>query len=88
MVRRILAVGSAALLAFTVATTPLSAADIGLPTKAPIYKAEPAVVEEVNYWPWLLAAALVGTGLGICFAECGCLKSCGGPPACSSPPCS
>ena len=84
MLRRIMAVGSAALLAFTVATTPLYAADLGMPTKAPIYKA-PEAVEEFC-WPCVLAL-LAAAGLAVCLAECGCLKSCHQESACVSPPC-
>jgi hypothetical protein len=65
--RRILAIGSAALLAFTVTATPAPAADLGMPTKAPIYKA-PVVVEE-DYLP-LLVAFLVAAGIGACIALC------------------
>jgi hypothetical protein len=83
MFRRILAVGSAALLAFTIATTPLYAADLGMPMKAPIYKAPVEAVEEFC-WPCILAL-LAAAGLGVCLAECGCLKSC---QSCTSPPCS
>jgi hypothetical protein len=75
MFRRITAVGSAALLAFTLATTPLYAADLGMPTKAPVYKAPPAEVVEEFCWPCVLAL-LAAAGLGVCLAECGCLKSC------------
>jgi len=82
MFRRITAVGSAALLAFTLATTPLYAADLGMPMKAPIYKA-PEAVEEFC-WPCVLAL-LAAAGLGVCLAECGCLKSCNNQ--CVSPPC-
>ncbi len=81
MRRRIIAVGSAALLAFTVTTAPLYAADLGMPTKAPIYKA-PVEVEEFC-WPCVLAL-LAAIGLGVCLAECGCLKTC---QVCTSPPC-
>jgi hypothetical protein len=84
MLRRITAIGSAALLAFTVATTPLYAADLGMPTKAPIYKA-PEVVEEFC-WPCVLAL-LAAAGLGVCFAECGCLKSCETQRQCVTQPC-
>jgi hypothetical protein len=73
MFRRIMAIGSAVLLSFTLATTPLYAADLGMPTKAPVYKA-PEVVEEFC-WPCVLAL-LAAAGLGVCLAECGCLKSC------------
>ena len=65
--RRILAVGSAALLAFTVTTTHLSAADLGMPTNAPIYKA-PEVVEEFC-WPCVLVL-LAAVGVGLCIALC------------------
>jgi hypothetical protein len=64
--RRILAIGSAALLAFTVTTTPLSAADLGMPLKAPPIVAAPA---EVDYWP-IFFAALIATGVGLCIALC------------------
>jgi hypothetical protein len=80
MRRRIIAFGSAVLLALTVTTAPLSAADLGMPTKAPIM---PAAVEEFC-WPCVLAL-LAAVGVGVCLAECGCLKSC---PVCVSPPCS
>jgi hypothetical protein len=76
--RRILAVGSAALLAFTVTTTPLSAADLGMPTKAPIYKAPEAAPEVFDWWPLLLLAA-VGIPLGLCIAEVICPQSCSKP---------
>ncbi len=79
MRRRIIAVGSAALLAFTVTTAPVSAADLGMPTKAPI---APVAVEEFC-WPCVLAL-LAAIGLGVCLAECGCLKTC---QVCASPPC-
>jgi len=67
--RRILAVGSAALLAFTVTTAPLSAADLGMPTKAPVVAAP--VVEEVAWLPiaFLLALGLV---VGLCAGEVIC----------------
>jgi hypothetical protein len=81
MLRRIMAIGSAALLAFTVATTPLYAADLGMPTKAPIYKA-PEAVEEFC-WPCVLAL-LVAAGVGACEATCGCFRKC---QECTSPPC-
>jgi len=85
MFRRITAVGSAALLAFTLATTLLYAADLGMPTKAPVYKA-PEVVEEFC-WVCVLAL-LAAAGLGVCLAECGCLKSCGEHHECVTQPCS
>jgi hypothetical protein len=73
--RRILAVGSAALLAFTVSTAPLSAADLGMPTKAPVVAA-PAVAE----FEWLPLFFLLGIGLvvGLCAGEVIC-ETHGGP---------
>jgi len=73
MLRRITAVGSAVLLAFTLSTTPLDAADLGMPTKAPIYKAP--LVEEEFCWACVIAL-LVAAGLGACLATCGCFKQC------------
>jgi hypothetical protein len=79
MRRQILAVGSAALLAFTVTTTPLSAADLGMPTKAPIYKAPVEAAPVVfDWWPLLLLAA-VGIPLGLCIAEVICPQECTKP---------
>jgi len=63
--RRIVAIGSAALLAFTVTATPAPAADLGMPLKAPPIVA-PA---EVDYLP-LLVGFLVATGIGLCIALC------------------
>src|SRR6516165_4046224 len=73
--RRILAVGSAALLAFTITTAPLSAADLGMPTKAPVVAA-PAVAE-FDYLPlaFLLALGLV---VGLCAGDVIC-ETHGGP---------
>ena len=67
--RRILAVGSAALLAFTVTTAPLSAADLGMPTKAPVVAAP--VVEEVAWLP-LVLLGLLGLFVGLCAGEVIC----------------
>ena len=78
--RRIMAVGSAALLTFTVTTAPLSAADMGLPTKAPTLE-QPVITD----YTWVYVGAglvLIGAGLWICYADCGCLKSC---QSCNSP---
>jgi hypothetical protein len=75
--RRVLAVGSAALLAFTVTTTPLSAADLGMPTKAPIYKAPEAVPQEFDLLPLALLLAL-GLLAGLCAGEVIC-ETGGGP---------
>src|SRR5690348_7174893 len=76
--RRVLAIGSAALLAFTVTTTPLSAADLGMPTKAPVYKAPEAAPEVFDWWPLLLLLA-IGIPLGLCIGEVICHPS--GPPS-------
>jgi hypothetical protein len=65
MRRRILAVGSAALLAFTVTTAPLSAADLGMPTKAVPITAAPA---EVDWLPILLGLLFAGIIAG-CIAD-------------------
>ena len=73
--RRILAVGSAALLAFTVTTAPLSAADLGMPTKAPVVAAP--VVEEVAWLP-LVLLGLLGLFVGLCAGEVIC-ETHGGP---------
>ena len=67
--RRILAVGSAALLAFTITTAPLSAADLGMPTKAPVVAAP--VVEEVAWLP-LVLLGLLGLFVGLCAGEVIC----------------
>ena len=64
--RRIVAIGSAALLAFTVTTaTPAPAADLGMPLKAPPIVAPVGV----DYWP-IFFAALIATGVGLCIALC------------------
>ena len=73
--RRILAVGSAALLAFTITTAPLSAADLGMPTKAPVVAAP--VVEEVAWLP-LALLGLLGLFVGLCAGEVIC-ETHGGP---------
>jgi len=67
--RRILAVGSAALLAFTITTAPLSAADLGMPTKAPVVAAP--VVEEFAWLP-LVFLGLLGLFVGLCAGEVIC----------------
>jgi hypothetical protein len=78
MRRRILAVGSAILLGFTVTTTPLSAADLGMPTKAPIYKAPVEAAPVFDWWPLLFIAA-IGIPLGLCIAEVICPNNCTTP---------
>ena len=80
--RRILAVGSAALLAFTITMAPLSAADLGMPTKAPVVAA-PAVAE----FDWLPIAFLLALGLvvGLCAGEVICETGHGPTPTPMSP---
>ena len=73
--RRILAVGSAALLAFTITTAPLSAADLGMPTKAPVVAAP--VVAEFDWLP-LALLGLLGLFAGLCAGEVIC-ETHGGP---------
>ena len=84
--RRILAVGSATLLAFTVTTAPLSAADLGMPTKAPIYKA-PEAAPAVAEFDWLPVAFLFGIFLvvGLCAGEVICETGHGATPTPMSP---
>ena len=72
--RRILAVGMAGLLAITVTGTPLSAADLGMPTKAPVITKAP-VVEAVDIAPAVIAA-LALAALGYCLSDCHCTDSC------------
>ena len=65
--RRVLAIGSAALLAFTVTTAPLHAADLGMPMKAaPITEVAPAAVD----WVPVAAGLLIATGVALCIALC------------------
>ena len=65
--RRGLAIGSAALLAFTITATPVPAADLGMPLKAvPITEAAPAAV----YWLPVAAGVLIATGVALCIAFC------------------
>jgi hypothetical protein len=72
--RRLLAIGSAGLLAFTVIATPAPAADLGMPLKAaPITEAPPPAVD----WLPLALALLFAAAAGSCIALC----ETGGPPA-------
>jgi hypothetical protein len=73
---RILVVTAAGLLAFTVSAPPVSAADLGMPTKAPIYKAPEAAPEQFDWWP-LALLLLIGLGIGLCVEFC---EQHGGPP--------
>jgi hypothetical protein len=73
---RILVVTAAGLLAFTVSTPPASAADLGMPTKAPVYKAPEAAPAEFDWWPLLFLLAFIP--LGLCIGEVICGTS--GPP--------
>jgi len=71
---RILAVGTAGLLAFTVSVPPAFAADLGMPTKAPIYKAPVAAPAEFDWLPLLFLLAFIP--LGLCIAEVICPSEC------------
>src|SRR5947207_13187424 len=72
---RLVAVGLAGLLAATVAAPPASAADLGMPVKAPpITQAPPP---EFEWWPLLLLLA-IGIPLGLCIGEVICHEH--GPP--------
>ncbi len=77
MRRGIIAVGMAGLLAFTVTATPVPAADLGMPVKAPPIT-EP-VTEPVDY-TGVVVAVLVATAIGACIALCS-------QQSCNSPPC-
>ena len=75
MRRRLFAVGLAGLLAFNATATPLFAADLGMPLKAPPIVAPPP--EDVT--PILIAAAAaaaIGACIALCFEQ-----------TCNSPPC-
>jgi hypothetical protein len=81
---RILVVGLAGLLAFTVAAPPASAADLGMPTKAPVYKAPVEAAPEVfDWWPLLLLLA-IGIPLGLCIGDVICHQGGPPPPTCST----
>jgi hypothetical protein len=78
MRRHILAVGLAGLLAFSTAVPPASAADLGMPVKAPpITEAPPPVYDYT--WLWV-ALGLAALGVGIACAVDFCEHH-GGPPA-------
>ena len=66
MRRRIIAIGLAGLLAFNATATPVFAADLGMPLKAPPIVAPPPEVD----WLPLAAAALIATGVALCIALC------------------
>jgi hypothetical protein len=75
MRRRLIAVGLAGLLAFNATATPLFAADLGMPLKAPPIVAPPP--EDVM--PVVIAfmvLAAVGTCIALCPSQ-----------SCNSPPC-
>jgi hypothetical protein len=72
--RRMIAVGMAGLLALTITASPLSAADLGMPTKAPIITKAPAA-EEFDILPAAIAVALL-TVLAVCLADCHCTNTC------------
>jgi hypothetical protein len=66
MRRRIIALGLAGLMALNVTTSPASAADLGMPLKAPPIVAPPPEAD----WLPLAAAALIATGVALCIALC------------------
>ncbi len=75
--RRILTVGMACLVAFTLTVPPASAADLGMPVKAPPVEAPPP--PELDYWPILLALLIAG-GITACILECSPGEKGGGGP--------
>jgi hypothetical protein len=75
MRRRLIAVGLAGLLAFNATATPLFAADLGMPLKAPPIVAPPP--EDLTP---IVVAALIAIAIGVCIAECP-------QQSCNSPPC-
>ena len=76
MRRRLIAVGLAGLLAFNASATPLFAADLGMPLKAPAIVAPPP---ETDVVPVIVAFALAAA-IGACIALCE-------QQSCNSPPC-
>jgi hypothetical protein len=75
MRRRFIALSLAGLLAFNTTATPLLAADLGMPLKAPPIVAPPP--EDVMP---IVVAALIFIAIGVCIAECPHQE-------CHSPPC-
>jgi hypothetical protein len=76
MRRRIIALGLAGLMTLNVTATPVSAADLGMPLKAPPIVAPPP---EVDIVPIMIAVALAAA-IGACVALCP-------QQSCNSPPC-
>jgi hypothetical protein len=75
MRRRLIAIGLAGLLAFNATTTPVFAADLGMPLKAP-----PIVAPPPEDMLPIVIAFLLAAGIGVCIAECFHQE-------CHSPPC-
>ena len=76
MRRRLIAVGLAGLLAFNATATPLFAADLGMPLKAPPIVAPPPETDVAV----IAAAAAVAAAVALCIALCE-------QQSCNSPPC-
>jgi len=76
MRRRLIAVGLAGLLAFNATATPLFAADLGMPLKAPPIVAPPPETDVAV----IAAAAAVAAAVALCIAFCE-------QQSCNSPPC-
>ena len=76
MRRRLIAVGLAGLLAFNATTTPVFAADLGMPTKAAPLVAAPVETDVAV----IAAAAAVAAAVALCIAFCE-------QQSCNSPPC-
>ena len=76
MRRRLIAIGLAGLLAFNATTTPVFAADLGMPLKAPPIVAPPPETDVAV----IAAAAAVAAAVALCIALCE-------QQSCNSPPC-
>ena len=76
MRRRLITVGLAGLLAFNATATPLFAADLGMPLKAPPIVAPPPETDVAV----IAAAAAVAAAVALCIALCE-------QQSCNSPPC-